>query len=401
MNYIKKMLAVVMTFVLLVSCLVVGASALTYAPGSTSGDMVITVKADKTTVSPGDVVTFELCIDSGSKTNLYGFGNLIFFNSNQITAVGSTVSSFRTYVGDCANFGNQTSNAGNMNFAVSTNAAIKKNLTADEQAYYNKGIMVTGGSTSTANRWNPSAGEAYMTFQMTVSDSVQPGDEIWIGVHEAGFKINASYFQYYNDGTAMKRSALTDLNLTNSMLKLTVAAAEEPSIVNPLKGQIRFHKDAAGAYANSFDVRALAVIEGNDFTTTFGDIAAAKTKIKEVGFVFAQGANVTAPSMDAVKALVENGTAAAGYTKKTVNYISTSVEPGSYVFSCIAAGIPDAEKTNSLVAVGYIAWDSNADGEVDSYAYYPTAQTISFKQLYNVNNDQANANYGWNLQDIA
>ena len=380
MNYIKKMLAVVMTFVLLVSCLVVGASALTYAPGSTSGDMVITVKADKTTVSPGDVVTFELCIDSGSKTNLYGFGNLIFFNSNQITAVGSTVSSFRTYVGDCANFGNQTSNAGNMNFAVSTNAAIKKNLTADEQAYYNKGIMVTGGSTSTANRWNPSAGEAYMTFQMTVSDSVQPGDEIWIGVHEAGFKINASYFQYYNDGTAMKRSALTDLNLTNSMLKLTVAAAEEPSIVKPLKGQIRFHKDAAGAYANSFDVRALAVIEGNDFTTKFGDIAAAKTKIKEVGFVFAQGANVTAPSMDAVKALVEKGTAAAGYAKKTVNYISTSVDKGNYVFSCIATDIPDAEKNNSLVAVGYIAY--TVDGET-VYAYYPAAQTISFAGLFN------------------
>lgn len=384
MNYIKKMLAVVMTFVLLVSCLVVGASALTYAPGSTSGDMVITVKADKTTVSPGDVVTFELCIDSGSKTNLYGFGNLIFFNSNQITAVGSTVSSFRTYVGDCANFGNQTSNAGNMNFAVSTNAAIKKNLTADEQAYYNKGIMVTGGSTSTANRWNPSAGEAYMTFQMTVSDSVQPGDEIWIGVHEAGFKINASYFQYYNDGTAMKRSALTDLNLTNSMLKLTVAAAEEPSIVNPLKGQIRFHKDAAGAYANSFDVRALAVISGADFDATFTDIATAKTMISEIGFVFATGSNVAAPSMDAVKGLVENGTAAAGYTKKTVNYISTSMDAGNYVFSCIATDITDS--SNSLVAVGYIAYE--VDGET-VYAYYPAAQTISFADLFDAHYDDA------------
>lgn len=154
--------------------------------------------------------------------------------------------------------------------------------------------------------------------------------------------------------------------------------------VTGLKGQIRFHKDENGAYAESFDVRALATIPAAKFEEVFtADKATQKSMIKEVGFVFASGASVTAPSMDDVKALVENGTAVVGYTKKTVEYISTSLVKDNYTFSCIVADIPDAQKTNSLVAVGYIAWDSNADGKIDSYAYYPTAQTISFAGLFN------------------
>ena len=160
--------------------------------------------------------------------------------------------------------------------------------------------------------------------------------------------------------------------------------------VTGLKGQIRFHKDENSAYAGSFDVRALATIPAAKFEEVFtADKATQKSMIKEVGFVFASGATVTAPSMDAVKGLVENGTAAAGYTKKTVEYISTSLVKDNYTFSCIVTDIPDAQKTNSLVAVGYIAWDSNNDGKVDSYAYYPTAQTISFETLYNTHYNTA------------
>ena len=166
------------------------------------------------------------------------------------------------------------------------------------------------------------------------------------------------------------------------MLKLTVAAAEEPSILNPLKGQIRFAKAADGSYAGKFDVRALAVISGADFKATFGDTATAKGMITEAGFVFARGSNVEAPSMDAVKALVENGTEATGYTKKEIEYISTTVDPGNYVFSCIVSDIPDADKTNSLVAVGYIEY--TVDGK-PVYAYYPSAQIVDFKELYDRN----------------
>lgn len=190
----------------------------------------------------------------------------------------------------------------------------------------------------------------------------------------------------YYESAAKYKATRASMNIVSNAVVGAGEPVVEPSIVNPLRdGQIRFHKNGT-VYAGSFDVRALAVISGADFDATFTDIATAKTMISEIGFVFAQGANVTAPSMDAVKALVENGTTAAGYTKKTVNYISTSVDEGNYVFSCIATDIPDAEKNNSLVAVGYIAY--TVDGET-VYAYYPAAQTISFADLFDAHSDDA------------
>ena len=91
--------------------------------------------------------------------------------------------------------------------------------------------------------------------------------------------------------------------------------------------------------------------------------------------------------MAGVKALVENGTALDGYTKKTVNYLSSGVEADNYVFSCIVTGISETDaQADSLVAVGYIKW---TDGEGTHYNYYPQAQTISYATLYNSKPAQA------------
>lgn len=181
---------------------------------------------------------------------------------------------------------------------------------------------------------------------------------------------------YYVSAAAYK-AVLANANVSGNDFIATVKS---------LKGQIRFDKNADGTYANTFDVRALATISGADFIDIFGDEAAAEEMIQEAGFVFANGANVTAPSMDAVKALVENGTQASGYTKKTIGFISSSVQPGDYVFSCIVNNVGDADKTNSLVAVGYIKYVK--DGQT-RYAYYPAAQTISFNELYTTYYGQA------------
>ncbi len=179
-------------------------------------------------------------------------------------------------------------------------------------------------------------------------------------------------------GATSSKNEVPSINFTANAV---VEAAAEPSIVNPLKGQIRFHKDAeTNEYDGGFDIRALAVITGDDFTATFGTEAAAESMIKEAGFVFAAGSSVAAPAMADVKALVENGTAVAGYTKKEVGFISNTTDPGNYVFSCIVTDLSaDADYENSLVAVGYIAYE--VDG-VMNYAYYPSAQTIAFAPLF-------------------
>lgn len=153
-----------------------------------------------------------------------------------------------------------------------------------------------------------------------------------------------------------------------------------PPTVYHAGGQISFNLKA-GAYAETFNVRAVAAIKSEDFVATFG---ANGEKIKEIGFVFAAGSNVAAPDMAVVKEMVENGiTEKDGYTKKPISKISDTLINGYHSFACLVKEIPDDQNTNSLVVVGYVAWDSNGDGAVDAYAYYNTAKTVSFAELYN------------------
>lgn len=158
----------------------------------------------------------------------------------------------------------------------------------------------------------------------------------------------------------------------------TVEAPAVPtSIVQEMKGQIRFDKNADGSYAGTFDVRAIARITGTDFDATFGSIAAAKEMITSVGFVFAQGSGDYAEMV----AVAEAGESGNGYTYAPVDFISTSFDPGNYTFSCIVDDVDN--KNDSLVALAYITY-VDADGETQT-AVYTDVQTVSFADLYDRN----------------
>lgn len=250
--------------------------------------------------------------------------------------------------------------------------------TISKNAYFNtiSGIEVDTG-------WNKMFTFYFETLP-GVTDADVIGDEFGIYTSDA-FGVDAfcdSNAGYYSSSAVKTTPAL------NVVSNAVVEAAAEPTIVNPLKGQIRFDKKD-GAYAGTFDVRALATITEKDFNATFTDAATAEDMIEEIGFVFAAGSNVGTPDMAGVKALVENGTALSGYEKKTVDYISTgatNVAAGNYVFSCIVTDVPDADKADSLVAVGYIKW---TDAEGTHYNYYPAAQEISFNALYTAHYNSA------------
>ena len=156
------------------------------------------------------------------------------------------------------------------------------------------------------------------------------------------------------------------------------------TLVNAWKNQVRFQKNADGSYAGAFDIRTIAVIKGADLVATFGSEDDAAAMIDEIGFVYAKASKVAPAdfSMDAVKDIVENGASYAGYYNKPVSAISTSLCPGDYAFTCLVKNIPDSAKTDSLIAVGYVTWDSNNDGEVDSYAYYSAEKVVSFEAAF-------------------
>lgn len=193
---------------------------------------------------------------------------------------------------------------------------------------------------------------------------------------------------YFVSNAAYKATVPSFNIVSNAVVEEAGPEFPAESIVNPLKGQIRFHAEN-GEYAGSYDVRALAKITGDDFAATFTDEATAKEMIKEVGFVFAAGSNVAAPSAADVMSVVESGATVNGLTKKTVNFISRNADifgSGNYGFSCVVTDMTDDDYDNSLVAVGYIAYE--VDG-VMTYAYYPAAQTVSFAELFDAHYDSA------------
>ena len=232
--------------------------------------------------------------------------------------------------------------------------------------------------------------------------------------HEKGFLIiTCDHFSPYevifdvtcSDHDACEWVTIVEASYTSDGLRHLVCTECETvydeevikatTFVSGLKGQIRFLQNNNGSYANKFDVRAIAVISQEDFKAVFGSNDTAVEMIKEFGFVFAAGNEVPHTNMDDIKAIVENGETIEGYTKKTCTRISTGISTGNYAFTCLVTNIPDAEKDNSLVAIGYMAWDSDGDGAVDSYAYYPTVQKVSFTELHDKYYPLAAEKFGW------
>lgn len=166
-----------------------------------------------------------------------------------------------------------------------------------------------------------------------------------------------------------------DISIVAGKLNIT-GDATVTSIIEHYKEQIRFGKNDDGTYSNIFDYRYLSKIPTDRFMDTFGDEENAIKSIKDIGFVFTR--DDIAFDVNTAKNLVENNTAAEGYVKQPINYISTAY--GDYTFSCVVTGIPDAEKSGGINAVAYIVYEK--DG-MTYYVYYEDVVSHSFESLYN------------------
>lgn len=362
----RKVLSVIMAVVMMISCFALMASAYTYSPSLTAGEIKIIADADKTIVSPGDVVKITMKIDPGSKTDLSAFGNTIVYNGEQLTPVGSKITEFRTWEGDCAaSFANPNA-SGNMNF--NTAKLFKDQMTEEELAYFNKGIMILGSATSSALRWNPKAGEAYMSFKMTVSDSVKPGDEIWVGVHEAGFLQGSCSLAI--DGKRQKNDVF---DLTNSMVKLTVAGAEPSYAVAKYKTQVKFTGDKTTAPDDLFQFRLTSVITAADFAAMNSN----GNTIKSVGFI---AANTGAADAADAKAAVEKGTALpSAWKAASTDYVSQANASSDAYFGAIVKNISHASQATDIDCIAYVCYN---DGTADHYVWYSAAVTAKVASGY-------------------
>ena len=250
-------------------------------------------------------------------------------------------------------------------------------------------VSVTAKSAylNTVDGINPSAEYVRMfTFYFETLEGVTDADVVGaeFGCYTADcFGVDGTTDEYAGYYTSESTSIHAN-PAKNVVENAVIAETVEPSIINPLKNQIKFGgwtADGTGTFDGTFDYRMLAVITGADFNATFGNVTAAKEAIVEMGYVYMISADGSVINMATAKGVVD-GTAAEGYTKTTVNYLSTSISEGNYVMSLFIDNIPAADKGNTVSAVAYI---KTADGVV----FYPSVASAQFSGLYDTYYSQA------------
>lgn len=391
---IKKISAIVLALVLCLSVVVVPTSALDLGDKGVAFEL----KWDKDAYSAGETATLSIFMKVSEDYEIGTGSLLIGLNSAVINQTDNDAADIKDSMvaSDLwTSFWKVPSNSAAW-LASTVASKVTTANTAEEQALYDHYFKITisrdtSGSGSHENSTDlkrglpgadfnalADAGEPILQLSFVVADGVADGTAINAGITSGSASCSPAQTAFKYIKTPGSASTTANVPAASFGTAIATATVGEATIVNPLKGQMRY-----GATAGTYDVRALAVITGEDFTATFGSIADAKTKIKDIGFVFASGSNITAPSMEAVAALVEEGTAITGYKKVPISQISTAISTGNYVFSCIVTDIPaEAAQSDKLIAIGYVGWDSDADGVVDSYNYYTEAQTINFADYY-------------------
>lgn len=380
---IRKVISVLLAVVMLCACVVVSAGAYSYSPTYTTGKFKVITQADKTTVKPGDVVTLSLIIDPGDKSDLGAGGYVVNYNSAQLTpcdAEGNPTNSntaFRTWQNSAAVWNKDEAT---VNFTMSPTAFTS--FTAEEKAYFDKAIMIAGqvdsigGQVNTVgNGWNPVAGETVLTYTMKVSDSVAPGEVIWVGLHQAGFTRGTTYFMQCG-GT---RFANTEYDLTNSMTYLTVAS-DEPAgpVVAKSKSEVKMTPNSATTVEDAFQFRVTSVITDADWDTYFANTeAGGNNAITKLGFVAYKGTDGF--NMDTAKAVAMGTTTDANYDVATTDYVQKADDSSDAYFGAIIK-ITSAETRSDATYIAYVEY-TDAEGATQ-YAFYDAAQTALLNTNY-------------------
>ena len=380
MTRTKRFIALLMSVVMFVAAFSMVATAYNYTPTLTSGDLKVILKADKTTVNPGDEVQFDMYID----TTLSDFGTgqfVVSYNSKQAAPGASTVAEFRTFNNEL-DYWYDPASSGNLNMPGKTALAVatatdgtKIYASAEDIAHFDKAIMIgtkanTGnGVTATeGNGWTPANAEtSLLSFKMKIADSVTPGEEILIGYHSQTWtgKAPKAFIAYSKTGNPKIPYATVDLS--EAMVKLTVAGGEVAApVLTKANSQVKMTATSANTVADAFQFRVISSISAADWDTYFantGKADATANAITNVGFVAYKG--TTGFNLGTAKAAVA-GTAADGYQVATTDYIQHA-DGTDAKFGC-RIDITSAETRSDVTYVAFAQYlDASGAAQVVFY----------------------------------
>lgn len=385
MKFTKKFISVLLAVVLVLGSFSVCAFAWT---GDGTQEAKITIVPDKTTVSAGETVNFDIVLNLAEGGSWSTFGNFLFsfmYDSSVLTPVS------KTYGETVANF--SSDRALGIVTAAATITNVKNKSTTDEQALFttnNYNAMCRLQCMKDANSlygadgyWTASDGELLATITCTVAEGVADGTPVAFDYVSGLSSLGYFYLQTIdtnnsNKGTIQKSATLydcTDCVASETTVVGTAAKEYETSIVSFWKDQIKMDNSEY----TSFSIRHLAQIEASVWESTFGtdeDKDATGTKnITDIGFIFQKGDGF---DKDAAANWLEAGATDDSFTKASVNFVSTGMKDGYYVFSCTITNMSDPDA--ALSSLGYVVWVDDAN--TTHYSYFEDVETETFRDLY-------------------
>lgn len=381
----KKVISIVLTFVLIFSTFAVSASAWT---GTGSQEVKIELTADKEIVNPGDKVTVSVKFhknESGTWQNK--FGTFVFswvYNNSLATLSDLTWGEVLGNFAQLANISTIT--------AASSLQKVKAASTAEDQAKWDANgfnamskIQSRKDSNSqygSQGYWESTDGMTIATFTLTVSDSAKPGEKIYLDMSSGILESKKCNIAPLDEtGKPVVKADAAFFDASDASLELTVASpAPAGPVVTKAKSQVKMTATSANTVADEFSFRVISKISDSDWDTYFKNtgVADATTDyITAVGMVAYKGA--AAFDADTAKRVVA-GESVADYTAATTDYISKVNDTADAEFGAIIKA-NHSTLNNDVTYMGFVQY-VDASGNAQTI-FYETAGTAALSTNYN------------------
>lgn len=388
MSKVRKILCIVLAFMMLVVPMSIGASA---APAD-GKQVALSLSTDTPTVKPGDTLVLKLTWDVDDFSRMWGLPCFYLMYDGSVFEPAADFktnkTSLRQPMGD---FGEYVVAANGVSNTITTTNynAVVKNMSDADKAAYTTGVMMTfqvnndAGYTVGAGFASTDAETVQCEFYLNIKEDAPLGT-YKVGLPIEAYTANKAYFNCCDTGKAV-RVAPAAIDTTNAAIEITVSNGEVAApVLTKGRAQYKMETLVPGvSVADNFQYRVLSTISKADWEANFGNTAVegATTKaLTEVGFIAADTA--TFDLNTAKTAVIANTTGdyttglPAGYKAATTNHIYRT--DGDATFACRV----DTSK-DTCADLTYIAFAKylDADGQ-PQVIFYDAAATVLLKSSY-------------------
>lgn len=393
MQKLKKSLCALLSVVMLISVFSFGVNA-GVEPLEPTASQNLSMKlevvhedgTEATTVTPGETVTVNVYVTAkDAAARIAGGMFLIFWDSN----VYSYVEGSRTW--GLSSIDPKSLYAVSADQLAYTNTVA--NFTEEEKAYGwniagNFQVKNSAGTNNTnASLIQANAATPFISIQLKVSDSVEPGTAAPIGIPTTAIapknttRMNYTYLQTWTDESAtLTQNKSKSLYVMDTIREIAVAS-DEPVVTGPVvaksKAEVKMTPNSPTTVEDAFQFRVTSKITDADWDTYFSNTAAGgNSAITKLGFVAYKGTDGF--DMDTAKSVAKGGTAA-GYDVATTTYVQKESDTSDAYFGAIIQ-ITSAETRSDATYIAYVEY-TDAEGATQ-YAFYDAAQTALLDTNY-------------------